>query len=97
MQGQGGTDILTADGAVGTSGAPIRVWSLHLISGGTAGVVNLRNGTLVTDTIQATFTGAINLGVTVNFGSKGMLFPAGCFYDEDANVTSTAITFQKEI
>lgn len=90
-----GSTRVTADGIIGTSGKPIRVFSVHLISGGTAGIVNLRNGTLVSDTIWAQVTGTASTGITVNFGG-GMRFPDGLYYDEDANVTSTIIVYTEE-
>lgn len=90
-----GNVLLTADGVVGTSGNPIRVFSIHIISGSTAGVVNLRNGTLVTDTIYLKHTGVASDGVTYNFAG-GVRFPDGCYYDEDANVTSSLIVYTEE-
>lgn len=96
MQGFAGTQVLTADTDV-TSGQPTRVFAIHIISAGTAGVVNLRNGTLVTDTIRIQHTGLVNTGATFTFGEHGFLFPDGLFYDEDANVTSTAIVLATEV
>ena len=95
MQGFAGTRLLTADTNV-TAGTPTRVFAIHIISGATAGVVNLRNGTLVTDPIQVQHTGTIDTGATFTFGEFGFLFPDGLFYDEDANVTSTTISLATE-
>ena len=49
-QGFAGTELRTADANV-TAGKPTRVWAIHIISGATPGVVSLRNGILVTDTV----------------------------------------------
>ena len=93
--GAPGTQLVTADGIVGRSGKPVRVYSIHIISGGTAGIVNLRNGPAVTDTIWTTSTGVIDTGVNFFF-AEGIRFPLGCFVDVDANVTSVAVTFSTE-
>ena len=49
----------------------------------------------VGDTIHLELNGVANDGATFNFAG-GELFPDGCFYDEDTNVTSTKITFNTE-
>ena len=52
MYGQPGTQLITTtDAAVGISGKPCRVFSVGLISDGTAGVLKLRNGTGTGDTL----------------------------------------------
>lgn len=89
----GGTQLVTADIALGVSGTPVRVKMIHVVSGGTAGVVILRNGTSASGTAYAQETGTINTGKTVYFGDSGIVFPAGCFVDVDANVTSVAVTY----
>ena len=89
----GGTDLLAADGAVGRSGKPVRVYNITVISGATAGVGVLRNGTAATDDIYWKETGAINTGVTFNFQS-GRYFPDGCFYDHDTNTTGFVISYE---
>ncbi len=91
-----GSERFTADGVVGGSGKPVRVHGAHMISGATAGVVLLRNGPLVSSTIWLELNGIANDGATFNF-STGVLFPDGCFYDENSDVTSTIITFATEI
>lgn len=89
-----GSQLVTADAIVGSSGVPIRIFSMNILSGGTAGVVILRNGTTVSSTIYAQATAAvISAGNQVNFGEKGLFFPAGCFCDIDANVTSCLVTY----
>ena len=90
-----GSVRVTADGVIGPQGEPIRLFSIHVISGGTAGVVLLRNGTTSAGAIYAKVTGVVNDGLTVNFGG-GMRFPDGLYYDEDANTTSGTLTFTAE-
>jgi len=93
--GAPGTQLVTADGIIGRSGKPVRIYHIHIISGGTAGVVAFRNGTLVTDTIWLQETGTASTGATFDY-SEGFLLPGGCFVDVDANVTSVAVTFHTE-
>ena len=93
---KGGTQLLTADGVVGTSGVPIWVYAIHILSGAGGGaVVSLRNGTTASDTIYVTETGTASTGKTVLFGNGGLLFPAGCFVDVDTNTTSVAVSFSQ--
>lgn len=85
--------------AVGNSGKPIRVYHAHVISGGTAGIIKLHNGTTTSDTLVVQETcPTTSTGNDFNYGDNGILFPNGCFYEEvvDADVTSTLITFEQE-
>ena len=88
-----GSQLLTADGVVGVSGRAVRVFSVHIISGGTAAVVSFKNGTAAGDTSWVTETGTISTGKTVDFGCNGILFPAGCFVDCDTNTTSVLVNY----
>lgn len=88
-----GTQLSTADAAVGSSGRAVRIMCMHIISGGVAGVVSLRNGTSASATAYLTETGTVSTGQTYNYGTQGILFPAGCFIDLDANTTSVLVTF----
>ena len=96
MQGFGGSVLFTADAVVSGSGVKVRIYSMHIISGATAGIVQLRDGTAVGGTIRIKETGSVNTGKTIEYGGVGVLFENGCFYDEDANVTSALITFAVE-
>ena len=94
-----GSALLAADGAVGTSGKPIRVFSIAVLSGGTAGQVKLYNGTSTSGTLYVhEVCPVVSTSNQFNYGTAGILFPDGCFYGEvtDANVTSTLVTFEKE-
>lgn len=88
-----GTQIATADAAVGSSGVAVRIFAMHIISGGAAGVVSLRNGTAASATAYVTETGTVGTGQTYNYGAQGFLFPAGCFIDLDSNTTSVLVSF----
>ena len=95
--GATGSQLITADGVVGTAYKPIRVFSIHILStGGGGGVVNLRSGAAVTSTIRTTQAGTTSTGVTYNYGKTGFLFESGCYCDIDANTTSVLVQFVKE-
>jgi len=81
------------DAAVGSSGAAVRVFTVHIISDGTAGVAILRNGTSTAGAAYVTESGTINTGKTINYGTQGMVFPSGCFLDVDSHVTAGIVTY----
>ena len=93
--GHPGSQILTADGAVGVSGKPVRVYNATWLSGGTAGDLVLRNGTAAGDTAYVTIAGAISDTVTQEW-EGGLLFPAGCFFDKDTNVTHVVVSYEMD-
>lgn len=90
-----GTKYLTADGVVGVSAKPVRVFSVTALSGATAGKIVLRNGSSASGTIYVNaLCGTVSQTNTVNF-EGGLVFPGGCFFDKDTNVTSVAIGFEQ--
>lgn len=88
-----GSQRLTADGVVGPSGSAIRVFGIHIISGGADGVVSLLNGTSASGTTYITETGDTGTGKSVFYGTQGILFPSGCFADVDANTSSVLVIY----
>ena len=90
-----GRQRVTADAIIGSGTRGVRVYSVHLISGATASVGYLRNGTVVGADIDIQIDGVASTGVTLNFAG-GVLLPAGCFYDDDSNITSAIVTFTEE-
>ena len=96
-----GSARATTDGALGPSGSPVRVYAAAMAVVGTiAGVFQLRNGTSssadtwVEQTNEST-TGGGNQSRVVFFGSHGILFSAGCFYDH--GTSNTAVVFQYSV
>ena len=89
-----GQQRFTADGELGKTGESKMVLAIHIDSGATAGVVTLRNGTAVTDTIHVRESGNANSGRTISF-APGFHFPAGCYVDVDANVTSVIVCYDE--
>jgi hypothetical protein len=82
--------------AVGTSGKPIRVFSVELISGATASTIQLFNGT--TDTaanLYAQVDGIANQSVVINYAG-GKRFPNGCFLDTDTNTAYATVVYTEE-
>ena len=94
--GSSGSTRLTGDNPVGPSGQPIRVYSATWLSGATAGDLVLRNGTSGSDPAYVTKAGVISDTVTQNF-EGGLLFPSGCWFDKDTNVTAVVVEFAVEL
>ena len=76
-----GTEIITADGALISSGKPVRVYLATWASGATAGVLQLFNNTSITGTPLFSGTGTAQRTAVQSFGENGMLFPSGCYVD----------------
>lgn len=83
-----------ADAAVLASGRAVVVYGANMVSGGTAGVLVLRDGTSTAGTAVVTLTGTISSGVSFDFGGNGVVFPNGCFADKDANVSAFTVFFE---
>jgi hypothetical protein len=94
--GKSGAKWVTADSIIGTSGRPIRLWAVNMLSG-TAGELVLRNGTTSSGTVWICEQGTLNTGKTVQYGKEGILFPNGMFYDDDANFTEVLIQYSEEL
>lgn len=90
-----GSVRITGSGAIGSSGMAQRVFSISLISGGTASVLSLYDGTSASGNLQISFTGTASTGAVVNFAG-GMRFPNGCFASVDGNISSATIVFCRE-
>jgi hypothetical protein len=84
------TKRLTADGVVGQSGKPTRVYWILLVSGSTGSTTSLKNGTSGTGTAYVQVDGKANEGVLLNFAG-GVRFPDGCYMDTDANISYATI------
>ena len=97
MIGASSTQLVTADIAVGASGAPTRVFQITSLCDGTPRAVLLRNGPTTSGTIYFSRTGTANVTVTNEFGEEGMLFPGGCFADVVTGAgISSVITYRNE-
>lgn len=97
IQNSGSQVIVSGtDSVVGTSGKPTRVFCVNFLSGATAGILILRNGTSTGGTVFVTENGVISSGKTIGYGQTGVLFPAGCFLDVDVNCTGGVVSFSQE-
>ena len=102
FQGQGGTQLCTtaAGQVIGVAGRPTRIYSIEIISGATAGIVNLYNGiaTVTANLFVKETCTAVSTGNKFEYGPYGILFPNGCWYVEavDADVVSTTVSFTQE-
>jgi hypothetical protein len=85
-----------ADTVIGSSGKPIRLWAVNILSDSTAGQLVLRNGIVDTAAIYIREVGTASTGKTVVYGEEGILFPNGMFYDQDANILGLTVQFTEE-
>ena len=90
-----GSQRLTGDSAVGPSGTPIRLHSIHMVSDATAATVTLRNGTSTSGAAYLQVDGLSSDGVTINI-SGGLRFPNGLFLDDDGNMNWAMCVFSTE-
>lgn len=89
------------DGQVpfGVSSGPaqeVRIYSVHIISTGTAGEVKLYNGKDTTGELRYQLKGTASTGITFDIGGvEGALFEDGCFCDfvTDANIESVTFSY----
>lgn len=94
----GGSQLLTTtDASIGTSGSPTRVFFASVLSDGTATVVKFYNGTSTGGQIFHQVDGTISKSVTVDFGSQGLYFPAGCFVDVDTHTAGGAVAYFQSV
>lgn len=85
----------TSDLAVLSSGVPVTVYAVNVVAGGSAGTIQLRNGTSDSASIYLTITSPANTGTIESFGTAGLTFPSGCFVDVGANVSNFTVVFDK--
>jgi hypothetical protein len=94
-KGNSGSQRVTSDTVLGNSGNPVRVYSINWLSGAAAGTLVLRNGATDTSTVYLQKVGTALDSQIIVF-DEGLRFPAGCFYDHDANTTFAVIEFETE-
>lgn len=90
-----GSQVVSSDIVLGTSGTPVAVYGVNIISDGTAGVVILRDGTAGSGDVRISLTGTASKGVYIDIPG-GIVFPTGCYVDIDAHVTpSCTVVFEQ--
>ncbi len=90
-----GVEVITANGALITSGKPVRVYNVSIVGSGTAGV-ELYNGTAVSGTARVSFkAGAATRTTTQNF-EGGLLFPGGCYVEIESGTSQAVIECRLE-
>ena len=91
---EGGFQKITADGVIGVSGKPIRLFGYTQLSAATgSGLVIFYNGSSASGTELFRRSGTANGTITVDFGASGMFFPAGLYLDIDADVTNVTANY----
>lgn len=89
-----GTEVITADGAVISSGKPVRVFSVTVASG-TAHGARLYNGTSTGGTLFDEINPSANTTKTQNF-ENGKLFSGGCYVDLLTGASSAVLECRLE-
>lgn len=87
-----GYDIITTERSVKGNGVKVVVYSINVVSDGTAGLVEIYNDSQASNDPVLTLTGTINKGVVFNF-PNGMTFPVDCFVSPDAHATSVTVVY----
>lgn len=90
-----GSVRLTADGVVGQSGSPIRVFNVEMLNDSSVGELVLRNGTGASDTIFVKKNGVVVSDTDTYNWFGGIVFPSGCFFDKDTNTVAVVITYEQ--
>ena len=90
-----GSQRITADGVVGTSGADIRIFEI-IVRSDADGVsaVNLRNGTAVSNTIWDTIDVPAASTTVSRVYAGGLLLVGGAYIDVDANTSFVTVIYQ---
>jgi len=92
-----GTVRMEADGAVGASGKPIRIWNAHMrAAGAPVPTLYLHSGTAATDLLLYDKSGTASDTFTVSFGN-GLRFPNGCYYEHSTLATYTTFEYEVEL
>lgn len=85
----------TTAGVIGTSGHPIRIYSVHLKSGGSASTAIFISGKTAVGTSAFQVDGIANEGVTLNWAG-GIRLNNGCYYAGDGNLGYLTVTYSEE-
>lgn len=90
-----GSQRVTADSAIGTSGKKIRLYAAIVHSAASGGVVQLRNGTSTSGTEYDEVNGTAGVSVQVSYPG-GLYFPDGLYVDLDANTVYVTCIYEQE-
>lgn len=86
---------LSSSGVVGDSGLPVDVVGYTISSGGTAGVITIKNGTATTNTAAWADTAP----TVSQENSKALAYPVrlnlGCYVSFDGNVTACTVFYRQ--
>ena len=82
------SQVLTADGVVGTSGSDTLLFALVVKGGSATTRALLYPGTDASGTLQEDIIAPINNTITINYGERGVFYKGGCYLD----ITTTAGT-----
>ena len=88
--------VLTADGAIGTSGRDTIVWGVVVGAGADAATATLYAGTSTSGTKQLVGKCVtVNHSVPINTGSRGLHFDGGCYLDLTGTTPDITIVYSQ--
>ncbi len=90
-----GSQKISADGVVGTSGKPTRVFGFIVNADSSGAVVAVYNGTSTGGTVYDSLVGAASVSTRIAYPG-GLFFPAGCYLDIDAHTTYVTVIYTQE-
>lgn len=90
-----GSQKVTEDGAVGTSGKKITVYDFIVRAGGSDTVVSVYSGTSASGTLMETINCAADTTARIAY-PEGLYFDSGCFVDVDANTSFVTVIFTQQ-
>ncbi len=90
-----GTQKVIADGVVGVSGKPVRVFGFIVSADSSGAVVAVYDGTSTGGTLYDSLVGAASVCTRIAYPG-GLFFPDGCYLDIDAHTTYVTVIYQQE-
>lgn len=96
---RGGLQSITSSGVIGTSGKPIRVFAISVLSAASPGAPVFYNNTAASgnEILDGTGLTASKAVLIANIPTEGMLFPSGLFVTVDGNSTQVNVWYEQEI
>jgi len=92
------TKQLTDSGEVGVAGQPVRVYRIVGLSGATLGNSTFKsNGSSGTTLFTAVCTAISADNIFDVGGTKGFVFPQGCYWTKDANTTDVKVIYETDV
>lgn len=90
-----GSQKITADGVIGSSGSAIRIYGFIVNADASGAVVAVYNGTSTGGVVMDSLVGAASVSTRISYPG-GLLLPAGCYLDIDSHTTYVVAIYSQE-